>query len=47
MNKADLAEKVANQTGLMKKASREAIDTTTSVITDALARGEKVTSKPR
>lgn len=43
MNKADLAEKVVNQTGLTKKASREAVDATTSVITDALARGERVT----
>jgi len=43
MNKASLAEKVANQTGLTKKRSREAIDAMTSVITDALARGEKVT----
>jgi len=43
MNKAELVEEVSGKTGLAKKASREAIDTTISVITDALARGEKVT----
>jgi len=43
MNKADLVEKVTNQTGLTKKASGEVIDAITSVITDTLARGEKVT----
>ena len=43
MNKAQLVEEVVNQTGLTKKVSREAIDAITSVITDALARGEKVT----
>jgi len=43
MNKADLVEKVAGQVGLTKRASNEAIDAITSVITDALARGEKVT----
>ena len=43
MNKAELVQSVADQTGLTKKASREAIDAITSVITDALARGEKVT----
>jgi len=43
MNKAELVEEVTNQTGLTKKASGEAIDAMTSVITDALARGEKVT----
>ena len=42
MNKAELVEEVANQRGLTKKMSREAIDAMTSVITDALARGEKV-----
>lgn len=42
MNKADLVEEVVNQTGLTKRPSREAIDAITSVITDALARGEKV-----
>lgn len=43
MNKAELVEEVANQTGLTKKGSREAVDAVTSVITDCLARGEKVT----
>jgi DNA-binding protein HU-beta len=43
MNKAELAKEVANQTGLTKRTSREAVDTITSVITDVLAREEKVT----
>lgn len=43
MNKADLVEEIANQVGLTKSASRETVGTITSVITDALARGEKVT----
>ena len=43
MNKADLVEKVANQTGLTKKTSREAVDAIISAITDFLAREEKVT----
>jgi len=43
MNKAELVEEVANQTGLTKKASREAVDAVTSSITDCLARGGKVT----
>ncbi len=43
MNKAELVEEVANQTGLTKKASREAVDAVTSTITDCLARGGKVT----
>jgi len=42
MNKAELVEEVANQTGLTKKTSRETIDAMTSVISDALAREEKV-----
>ena len=42
MNKADLVEKVANQTGLTKKASREAVDTVISAITDSLTREERV-----
>ena len=36
-------ENVASQIGLTKKASREAVDAITSVITDALAREEKAT----
>ena len=43
MNKAELVEEVASQTGLTKKAARETVDTITSVITNSLARGERVT----
>ena len=43
MNKGDMVEEVSAQTGLSKRASTEAFDAITSVITDALARGEKVT----
>ena len=43
MNKADLVEKIADQTGLTKKTSREAVDAIVSAITDCLAREEKVT----
>ncbi|TKJ45415.1 DNA-binding protein [Candidatus Aerophobetes bacterium Ae_b3b] len=43
MNKADLAEKIADQTGLTKKTSREAVDAVISAITDSLSREEKVT----
>jgi len=43
MNKAELIEKVADQTGLTKRVSREAIDAITSAIADSLAREERVT----
>jgi len=43
MNKAELIEQVANQTGLTKKTSREAVDAIISAITDSLTRGEKIT----
>jgi len=43
MNKAQLVEEVVTQTGLTKRAAREVVDTATSVITDALARRDKVT----
>ena len=43
MNKAELVEEVANQTGLTKRTSREAVDAIISVITESLAREEKVT----
>ena len=43
MNKAELVEEVANETGLTKKTSREAVDAIISAITDFLAREEKVT----
>jgi len=42
MNKADLVEEVASQTGLAKKTSRRAVDAIISAITDSLAREEKV-----
>ena len=43
MNKAELVEEVADQTGLTKRVSREAVDTIISAITDSLAREERVT----
>jgi len=43
MNKADPVQEVANQTGLTRKTSREAVDAIVSAITDSLAGGERVT----
>jgi len=43
MNKAELVEEVSNQTGLTKKVSGEAVNAVVSVITDSLAREERVT----
>jgi len=43
MNKAGLVKEVANQTGLTKKVSREAVDAIISAITDSLAREERTT----
>ena len=43
MNKAELIEEVASQTGLTKRTSGKAVDAVVSVISDCLARGEKVT----
>jgi len=43
MNKAELVEEVANQTGLTKRVSKEAVDAIISAITDSLGREEKVT----
>jgi len=43
MNKAELVEEVANQTGLTNKTSREAVNAIISAITDSLVREEKVT----
>ena len=43
MNKAELLEGVASQTGLTKKTSREAVNAIISTITDSLGREEKVT----
>ena len=43
MNKAELVEEVANQTGLTMKTSREAVNAIISAISDSLGREEKVT----
>lgn len=43
MNKAELVEEVADQTGLTKRVSREVVDAIVSAITDSLAREERVT----
>ena len=43
MNKAELIEQVAGQTGLAKRASGKAVDAVVSAMSDCLARGEKVT----
>ncbi len=43
MNKAELIEQVASQTGLAKRTAREAVDAVVSAISDCLAKGEKVT----
>ena len=43
MNKAELVEEVASQTGLTRRASREAVNAIISAITDSLGRKEKVT----
>jgi len=43
MNKAELIEEVASQTGLAKRTSGKAVDAVVSAISDCLARGEKVT----
>jgi DNA-binding protein HU-beta len=43
MNKAELVEEVARQTGLSKKVCRETVDAVISTITDTLAKREKVT----
>lgn len=43
MNKAELVEEVASQTGLTKRVCRQTIDSITSAITGSLASGEKVT----
>ena len=43
MNKAELVEQVAGQTGLTKRTSGKAVDAVVSAISDCLARGEKVT----
>jgi len=43
MNKPELVEEIANQTGLTKRTSREAVDAIISAITDSLGREERVT----
>jgi len=43
LNKAELVEEVTNHTGLTKTESGEAVNAIMLVITDSLARGEKVT----
>ena len=43
MNKAELVEQVASQTGLAKRTSGKAVDAVVSAISDCLAKGEKVT----
>ena len=43
MNKAELIEEVANETGLTKRTSGKAIDAVVSAISDCLTKGEKVT----
>jgi len=43
MNKAELIEEVASQTGLAKRTSGKAVDAVVSAISDCLAKGEKVT----
>ena len=43
MNKAELVEQVASQTGLTKKTCREAVGAIISAITNSLVRKEKVT----
>lgn len=43
MNKGELVEEVANQTGLTRRQSREAVDAIISTITNSLSREEKVT----
>jgi DNA-binding protein HU-beta len=43
MNKAELVEELANQTGLTKKTSRKGVDAVISAITDSLSGGDKVT----
>jgi len=43
MNKAELVEEVTVYTGLTRAESEEAVNDIMSVITDSLARGEKVT----
>ncbi len=43
MNKEQLVEKLAGKTGMTKKGSMDAINTTLDTITASLRKGEKVT----
>ena len=43
MNKAELVEEMADQTGLTKRTSKEALDAVVSAIIDSLVKEEKVT----
>ncbi|MBE0478279.1 HU family DNA-binding protein [Candidatus Aerophobetes bacterium] len=43
MNKAELVDEVARQTGLTKKVSKKAVDAVISTITDSLVNREKIT----
>jgi len=43
VNKAELVDEVILYTGLTRRESREAVNAIISVITDSLARGERVT----
>jgi DNA-binding protein HU-beta len=43
MNKAELVEQVARQTGLAKRACKETVDAVVSTIADSLAKREKIT----
>jgi len=47
MNKAELVEEVANQTGLTKRVSREAVDAIISAITDSFRQISKQEEKTR
>lgn len=42
MTKSELAEKLANKTGLKKKHAVAAVDTLLDIVRQALAKGEKV-----
>jgi len=43
MNKADLVNSISEQTGLTKTKSNQVLDVMTSIISETLANGEKVT----
>lgn len=43
MNKADLVNSISEQTGLTKTKSNQVLDAMTSIISEALSNGEKVT----